>query len=955
MQIIGNIAQLCIFVPATLSLTLNELFPFGNEAGDRELKGIDDGSSPKLVLSTPFPYFNQRNPSLFVNVNGIISFQKAIQGYTTTPFPIGDGVGTIAPFWADIDTTYTGTIWYRELINPTLLERVSEEVRGSFSQFYRFRASWIFIVTWERVPFFGCYSSPCSKTNTFQSILISDGQHSFVIFNYEQIQWGGTEEQVGFNSGDGVTYYMLNDIVNVDKMSNVGIPGKFVFRVDSSIITTGKCNTEGNLTISPGHGPMLGGQYLVLSGTCIEDSANITATFQGSRKYRCERKSKFSMVCITPVFNCTGEIVIRIEIENQGVTNFFHGLYTVVNPANSKQRVFRENYPEWFIGQQSISWDPYVVELEQNDTVDIYLFSLVVDNNRHLTWKSQILQRGIQRSLGSATVLLQTSDSALAIRVTSAAQSYDQPDRGIWSDIFPLALPPDQAQKLCNVWLKNETQLPQLPTNDVQPCPCTLGQALLDIVRFQPDPDCNMLTRPSVFSRTGNCVNRKEAKHCVRFLNLGPDGIDNLCCYDVTNNLMVSREKEGGSLQRYHYVGGQNTQPYITHFYFDVLPFLHCCRYSPNVYKDNKCNDSNMCSSYFKHRQRSSCFNYVPPQPAQIKGDPHITTFDGFKYTFNGVGEFMLSKTVDGSFQSQVRFEQFREENGNLISASRCTALAAQDLYSSVVVEVLLNSIRIADVLVNGNRIDFNETNHRQVEGVTVLQFTTNSISVNGTNKEFIIAFTSFGISFKAIASSNMLNILPVIGNSSLFGNLRGLLGDYDKDSSNDLKPPTLEILHSNSTSEQIYDGFGNKWRIAENESLFTYGPWKTYNDYQKLSFRPTFDLPANISAEVKELCTGDKECEFDYVVTRSAEFGAETWRFSVLYNSSIQASYEIRTCDSLPVISGGFWNSSQTIQVEGSIAIFSCIPGYEPQGDNYSTTCRNGSWSAFGHFSCRK
>ena len=36
-----------------------------------------------------------------------------------------------------------------------------------------------------------------------------------------------------------------NDIVNVDEYSNVEIPGKFAFRIDTSDISDGGCNTEG--------------------------------------------------------------------------------------------------------------------------------------------------------------------------------------------------------------------------------------------------------------------------------------------------------------------------------------------------------------------------------------------------------------------------------------------------------------------------------------------------------------------------------------------------------------------------------------------------------------------------------------------------------------------------------------------------------------------------------------
>lgn len=50
--------------------------------------------------------------------------------------------------------------------------------------------------------------------------------------------------------------------------------------------------------------------------------------------------------------------------------------------------------------------------------------------------------------------------------------------------------------------------------------------------------------------------------------------------------------------------------------------------------------------------------------PARTVGDPHLTTLDGYAYTFNGIGEFVYLKTNDDSFQSQIRFEQFRDSNG---------------------------------------------------------------------------------------------------------------------------------------------------------------------------------------------------------------------------------------------------------------------------------------------------
>ena len=58
--------------------------------------------------------------------------------------------------------------------------------------------------------------------------------------------------QVGFDAGDSVNYFALTasrtpEIINVTSMSNVNIPGLFMFRVDSAGIKQGGCNTNGKV------------------------------------------------------------------------------------------------------------------------------------------------------------------------------------------------------------------------------------------------------------------------------------------------------------------------------------------------------------------------------------------------------------------------------------------------------------------------------------------------------------------------------------------------------------------------------------------------------------------------------------------------------------------------------------------------------------------------------------
>ena len=65
--------------------------------------------------------------------------------------------------------------------------------------------------------------------------MASNGATSFVFFIYGDIQWG-SGAQIGFNAGDGIRSFMVpgartSTTLNMETMSNVGIPGVFIYRV----------------------------------------------------------------------------------------------------------------------------------------------------------------------------------------------------------------------------------------------------------------------------------------------------------------------------------------------------------------------------------------------------------------------------------------------------------------------------------------------------------------------------------------------------------------------------------------------------------------------------------------------------------------------------------------------------------------------------------------------------
>ncbi|XP_035428134.1 sushi, nidogen and EGF-like domain-containing protein 1 [Cygnus atratus] len=232
------------------------LYPFGPEEGDMATPREDDGMSPEILLWETFSFYGEPHRSLYVNNNGVVSFRTGVSEFTPNPFPLPGHRPFVAPYWADVDTRLGGDVFYRQTRSPELLARLTRELAPAVSPPEQVpQPTWAFVATWDRVSFFGAASD---KVNTFQAVLATDGVTSFIMLNYGDIQWttgianqgdphtglGGIPAQAGFNSGDDVHYYNIPGsrspaVLNIGRTSNVGVPGRWIFRVDVFTATEG--------------------------------------------------------------------------------------------------------------------------------------------------------------------------------------------------------------------------------------------------------------------------------------------------------------------------------------------------------------------------------------------------------------------------------------------------------------------------------------------------------------------------------------------------------------------------------------------------------------------------------------------------------------------------------------------------------------------------------------------
>lgn len=258
----------------------------------------DDGGSGLLPISRAFTFFGDKHNGLYVNNNGVVSFLREVSQFTPVAFPISGDRRVVAAFWADVDNRRGGDVFYRESVDLRILSRASQDVQTYFPELPDFSATWVFIATWHRVTFYGGDAS--SPVNTFQIVLITDGLRSFTIFNYETIQWttgrhassggdslgrGGIAAQAGFNAGDGWRYFNIpgsrtDDIAGIANTTNVGIPGRWVFRIDNNHVQVGGCSNATSVcwTLRPCRN----------GGRCIDDCVT------GNPSYTCSCLSGFT-------------------------------------------------------------------------------------------------------------------------------------------------------------------------------------------------------------------------------------------------------------------------------------------------------------------------------------------------------------------------------------------------------------------------------------------------------------------------------------------------------------------------------------------------------------------------------------------------------------------------------------------------------------------------------------
>ncbi|XP_052441429.1 sushi, nidogen and EGF-like domain-containing protein 1 [Carassius gibelio] len=200
--------------------------PYGD--GDLVNPVSDDGSSDAIYLQQPFKYFGRTYNQIFVNNNGHLTFTQPLSAYV--PY-LNAGIDIIAPLWTDLNNRNGGTISYREDRSSAVLAQVTQAVNQYFPHI-GFTATSAFVATWDSVPYFSGGGEV-----TFQVVLVSNGDRSFILINYGDIAQTGQVWLAGYDTLDSVSSFTIPaaSAPELSSSSNINVNGRWSFHVDGSL------------------------------------------------------------------------------------------------------------------------------------------------------------------------------------------------------------------------------------------------------------------------------------------------------------------------------------------------------------------------------------------------------------------------------------------------------------------------------------------------------------------------------------------------------------------------------------------------------------------------------------------------------------------------------------------------------------------------------------------------
>ncbi|XP_071318951.1 alpha-tectorin-like isoform X2 [Trachinotus anak] len=351
---------------STVPQSAGPFYPISGTISPRTL----DGSSPQIALQRPFVYFGQSYNHIYVNNNGHLTFAAPWSSWIPRRFPMHGPRDIIAPFWVDMDTRISGQVYYNQYTSGPVLQQATQDINAYFPEL-NFNASWVFVATWYQVAYF-----PTTGTQTtVQAVLISGGQYSFVLTNYGAIAATNYNVQAGYDTISSAHHFTIPGSFSINATgvnsvfrtsSNVNVPGRWAFRIDSG---SRGCNFSGE--------PLQLGDSFWSDNTCAEKCTCTSAGLQCVRQ-----PCSFAQICRPTSFQFSCQTVHRRTCTISGDPHYytfdgklfhFQGTCTYILSEQCRLDLpyYRVEGKNEHRGSTHVSWTRLVKVYVYNETIEL--------------------------------------------------------------------------------------------------------------------------------------------------------------------------------------------------------------------------------------------------------------------------------------------------------------------------------------------------------------------------------------------------------------------------------------------------------------------------------------------------------------------------------------------------------------------------------------------------------
>jgi len=207
-------------------------------------------------------------------------------------------------------------------------------------------------------------------------------------------------------------------------------------------------------------------------------------------------------------------------------------------------------------------------------------------------------------------------------------------------------------------------------------------------------------------------------------------------------------------------------------------------------------------------------------------GDPHLTTFDQFRYDFQAVGEFVAVTSPSRDLVIQTRQAGLQD----LRTVSVNTAVAIK-----VGADRLGFALSGSDIAVRvAGQATAMQRGERRLPGGGTLVRQVSSIPF-GADAYVVRWPDGSAAQLDPIGAYGIRLYVDLVAGRK--GKVSGLLGNFDGNPKNELSTRGGAVVPQPPAFDKLYRTFGESWRISQAESLFDYRPGQSTATFTDRSF----------------------------------------------------------------------------------------------------------------------